>query len=54
MRGFHRMIHRKYGFSVSFGGARFCLFFGDLYIRVPKCFELAWNCTGFYFCKGGA
>ncbi|AHC85789.1 hypothetical protein X970_17250 [Pseudomonas monteilii SB3101] len=48
------MIGNQFGFSVSIGKVRFCLFIDDVYIRVPRCFELAWNSTGFYFGKDGA
>lgn len=48
------MNDNQFGFSVSIGKTRFCLFIGDVYVLVPKCFELAWNSTGFYFGKDGA
>lgn len=48
------MIGNRFGFSVSIGKARFCLFIGDMYVRGPRCFELARNSTGFYFGKDGA
>lgn len=48
------MTGNQFGFSVSIGKARLCLSIGGVYVRVPRCFELAWNSSGFYFGKDGA
>lgn len=48
------MSVNQFGFSISIGKARLCLFIGDVYVRVPRCFELAWNSSGLYCGKDGA
>ncbi|MDH0081706.1 hypothetical protein [Stutzerimonas stutzeri] len=48
------MTSNQFGFSVSIGKARLCLFIGDVYVRMPRRFELAWNSSGFYLGKDGA
>ncbi|MBW6391812.1 hypothetical protein [Billgrantia antri] len=34
--------------SIKIGGFELALHFGDVYLRVPRWFDLAWNSTGFY------
>lgn len=36
------------GIEIELFGGAFCLFLGELYLRVPQIGEIAWNSTGFY------
>ncbi len=38
----------RWGFSVNVGGLAVEAFVGELYLRLPKIGELAWNGTGLY------
>lgn len=44
-----------WGLGVSLSGVVVHLYLGDVYIRLPRVGELAWNYTGFYInriCSG--
>lgn len=43
-----RVTLGRWGMGVTVGGFVADLFAGDVYLKVPKLGELAWNCTGFH------
>ena len=38
-----------WGINLQIGGVKLHIFLGDIYFRLPRCFEVAWNSSGFYF-----
>jgi len=39
------------GFALEAGGFTFHFYIGDVFVRIPRIVELAWNSTGFYVDK---
>lgn len=54
MYGEHLMsiLLGRWGIDFRLGSLVIHIFLGDLYLKVPKVGELAWNSTGFFLDKG--